>query len=200
MSRSLWAIIVGKPNIQLTDWLHAQDIAFDVRSHAYEPAIARNIAIQEFLASDHRALLVIDGDQNPTSDTRILEADQKPLVYCGSPSRNIPLKGHFGVDDFSAGCFRVNREVLQAVRGKLDDLNSQLSCIDFPFAQPMELGWFGRALKDYGTNEYHCSCEWFNGLARSVGCEAEMVGTLGHAGLFLTREHTSFATGERFAG
>jgi len=198
MRKSLSTIVIGKPNEQLTDWLNEHDVEYEVRSHSYEPAIARNVAIAQFLDSEKTELMMIDGDQYPITHGRILECRNAPLAYCGSPSRNIPFKAHFGPGDFSAGCFRCTRDVITAIRRKLDELNAQLARVELPFAQPMELGWFGRALRHYGTDEYHCSCEWFNALAKSVGFKAEMVGTIGHGGLVLTRDYTSFATGTPF--
>ena len=200
----LFAVIVGHAYPQLINWLRKNNIEYNLYSHAYEPAIARNKAIIDFLDSNKSTLMMFDGDQIPTEDTKIFEYPDKPLVYCGYPSRNVKLKGHFGDGDFAAGCFRCDREVILAMQSKLDIINKQLFINNFHFSQALELGWFGRALYNYGSVETSCSCDWFNALAKSVGYETEMIGTIGHAIsvtdiLFLTKEHTSYATGKLFS-
>lgn len=126
------------------------------------------------------------------------------MVYCGYPSRNVKHKGHFGDGDFAAGCFRCDREVILTMKEKLDVINKKLVNDDFHFSQPLELGWFGRAMSNYGSVETTCSCDWFRNLAKSVGYEAKMIGVIGHAlnesdTIFLTEEYTSYAKCEQFS-
>lgn len=199
----LYTVIIGNSYKQLTKWLEENNIEYSISKHTYEPAIARNIAILDFLNSDKSTLLMFDGDQIPSKNTNILDFPEKQLVYCGYPSRNFKLKGHFGKGDFAAGCFRCTKEVIIAMKDELDIINKELHSNNFHFPQQLEVGWFGRATYNYGSAETTCSCNWFNALSTKVGYQAEMVGTIGHAvseneTIYLADEYSSYASGKFF--
>jgi len=200
-SEDVWTAVIGKPDPRLLAWLNDLGLAPIHFSDPHEGMIAKNRAIRAFLETGWPFLLMIDGDQIPTPETRILTQWDEPLAYCGYPSRTIPLRGHFGPGDFGAGCLRVAREVLIDMERQLDPLNRALSNISIPVPGSLEIGWFFRPINGLGTREFRCPCQWFQALARSAGYEAVMLGTIGHAVsstevLFLDERFIPFSTQE----
>jgi hypothetical protein len=153
----------SQPNKVLTEWLKRREREGYkvVRAEDANPVdLARNMAVQRFLAEDLKAkhLLMVDADAVPlVGHFERLLTEPGDVLYAGHLGSG-GLAGHMGNKNFGCHMSRLSRHVLEAVPPP----------------------WFKITTNDAGTKHRHCECDWFRDAAAARGFESHQVGIAGH--------------------
>lgn len=149
----------GELNPYLRAWLDRHQIELTAVRSRYGLACERNASVEQFLRSPMKLgnLCLLDRDKYPVAETEAILKVPGDLVYCGYVNRK---RGcfHFGDGDLGAGCMRVSRKVLLA----------------------MKPPWFEFEYNDRGTAVTRCECGNFLKKAKAVNFDSKMVGVIGH--------------------
>jgi hypothetical protein len=160
MRREIQAVVMsaGAPASRaLGQWLSLQGLAWRYGSRDYGLDHARNQNVRRFLADDAGKdwLLLIDHDMVPTDGTAEILAAPWDLCYCGYADR-FGTRGHYGDGNFGAGCCRLSRKLLYAMRDP----------------------WFKTTYRDGCRTA--CECLHFRYAAAEAGYSSHMTGVIGH--------------------